>query len=101
MEENRNYGTAIDGGARYPQPDMVMGPRQQIAGNAEVQAPTMPPQNIARGIQIQPINHGFLVKINCQEFAVESKEALLHRLGLYLSDPNKVEQDWMSGKIKW
>ena|ERR1700761_525743 len=102
MEANMNYGTA-DGSARHPQPDMGMGmgPRQQLAtGNAEA-SPPLQSQNVARVVQIEPVNHGFLVTINCQKFAVESKEALLHRLGLYLSNPGQVEQDWMSGKIKW
>lgn len=62
----------------------------------------MPPTtNVARSIIIEPVNYGFLVTVNCQRFAIESKEALLHRLGAYLNDPGKVELDWMTGKLKW
>jgi hypothetical protein len=100
MNEQSQYAGAAIEELRFPQPEAALNNRPMIAQNAEL-APTAQSRNIGRAIEILPVDHGFYVTINCQRFAVESKEALLHRLGLYLSDPGKVEQDWMSGKLKW
>lgn len=82
-------------------------PDQQLVANgnypmADTQA-AMPSrtQNMARPIQIEQLNHGYIVVVGCQRFAIENKDALLHRLGSYLSDPGKVEDEWQSGKLKF
>lgn len=96
-DEQRTHGSSSEAGARYPQVEQNLAPQ----GFGDAQMPSRPIENVARCIQIEPLNHGYTVTVNCQRFAVESKEALLHRLGLYLTDPGKVESEWMSGKLKW
>ncbi len=88
-EEQRSYGAGIDGGARYPQPDPLLRAPQALAGNADATGMVGP--TVARVIQIEPVNHGYVVTINCQKFAVESKEALLHRLGQYLGVAHRID----------
>lgn len=71
---------------------------QQVVDQPDAQAP-LPP--LKRPINIQPLNHGFLVNVGCQAFAVETVDALLHRLGVYLKNPYETEQKWLSGEWKW
>lgn len=94
--ESQNYGQA-NLQARTP----IVNETDQCDRPMAREGIVMPPTNVARPIVIEPVNHGFLVTVNCQRFAIESKEALLHRLGAYLNDPGKVESDWMTGKLKW
>lgn len=74
-----------------------------VAENRPMQEMAEPPRapNLARLIQIEQLNHGYVVVVGCQRFAIENKDALLHRLGSYLSDPGKVEEEWQSGKLKF
>lgn len=95
MEGLRSYG-GLD--ASQSQPETMALQNHGVGNNNPTPIPT---GNIARAILIEPLNHGFSVTVNCQRFAIESKEALLHRLGLYLSDPSSVEREWLSGRLKW
>jgi hypothetical protein len=65
--------------------------------------PPLPPlaKPLPRQICINPLNHGFHVIVGCQAFAVESVDALLHRLNIYLKDPGEQERKWMAGEWKW
>ena len=51
-------------------------------------------------ICIDPLNHGYIVVIGCQRFAIEDKGKLLLHLEKYLSDPSKIESLWLSGNYK-
>jgi len=93
-----NYGGVANAGpSQLDQQQVIRGNYPMAQG--EAQAPTR--LNIARPISIEQLNHGYVIVVGCQRFAVESKDALLHRLGSYLSDPNKVEEDWSTGKLKF
>lgn len=61
----------------------------------------LPGPQLAKHITINPLNHGFLVNVGCQTFAVENVDALLHRLNVYLKDPAESERKWMAGEWKW
>ena len=47
-----------------------------------------------REINITPLNYGFIVKVGCQTFAIETTETLLDKLNGYLKDPTNVERKW-------
>jgi len=76
---------------------------REATGNPPDMAPTpLPPAPaIARPITIQSANHGFFVSVGCQSFAVESLDALLHRLGTYLRNPSEIEHKWLAGEWKF
>lgn len=54
-----------------------------------------------RPIQIHLLDHGFNVTVGCQNFAVETVDALIHRLSVYLKAPAEQEAKWLSGEWKW
>lgn len=86
--ENR-YAQGTDGYAR-PQVEGTI-------GNDPL--PTSRP--LPKPIAIEPLNHGFAVTVGCQRFAIESVDALLHRLNVYLKDPTETESMWLRGEWKW
>ena len=53
-----------------------------------------------RDIQIKSLNHGYIVTIGCQSFAIEEIKTLIKHLEVYLRDPAKTERDWQNGKYK-
>ena len=53
----------------------------------------------AREINIRPLNHGYVVNIGCQTFAIESIEKLIINLETYLKNPNETEKEWFSGNL--
>lgn len=52
----------------------------------------------AREINIRPLNHGYVVNIGCQTFAIESVEKLVSNLEKYLNSPIETEKEWFSNK---
>lgn len=60
-------------------------------------APTRP--NGIRIITITQLNHGYIVGVGCQSFAVESSSTLIAKLAEYLNNPNATEQKWNEGKL--
>jgi hypothetical protein len=49
-----------------------------------------------RGISINPLNSGYMVKVGCQSVAVETTEKLIDMLNKYLSNPGDFERKWYS-----
>lgn len=72
---------------------------QHVGGYADGSIP--PYQSPGKPVTIQPVHHGFFVSVGCQQFAVETVDALLHRLGGYLKNPGETEKMWMSGNLKF
>lgn len=66
-------------------------------GNSPV--PTARP--LPKLIAIEPLNHGFAVTVGCQRFAIETVDALLNRLNVYLKNPVETENNWLRGDWKW
>jgi hypothetical protein len=52
-----------------------------------------------RGISIEPLNYGFIVRVGCQSFAIETSEKLIEKLTGYLKDPKKTETKWQREHI--
>lgn len=63
----------------------------------ETEVPASP--NRAREINIQPMDFGYVVRIGCQSFAIESVDKLISNLNEYLKDPNGIEKSWFSGNL--
>ncbi len=53
-------------------------------------------QSEPRGISINPLNSGYMVKVGCQSVAVETTEKLIDMLNKYLTDPSEFERKWYS-----
>jgi hypothetical protein len=52
-----------------------------------------------RGINIEPLNYGFIVRVGCQSFAIETPDKLIEKLTGYLKDPKKTETKWQREHI--
>ena len=48
----------------------------------------------ARSINIEQMDYGYIVRVGCQTFAVETIEKVINNLVDYLQDPGKTEQEW-------
>jgi hypothetical protein len=53
-----------------------------------------------RGISINPLSSGYMVKVGCQSVAVESTERLIDMLNKYLTDPADFERKWYSKNVR-
>lgn len=54
--------------------------------------------SVPKEISIKPLNYGYLVRIGCQEVAVENYKTLIKNLESYLKDPKKFEENWAKKK---
>ncbi len=52
-----------------------------------------------REMIIKQLDLGYVVRVGCQEFAIETSEKLLVGLGAYLKDPQGTEKAWFDGKF--
>jgi hypothetical protein len=52
-----------------------------------------------RSITIKPLNSGFLVKVGCQDIAIETSDKLIYMLTKYLTNPTKFESEWYSKDV--
>lgn len=57
------------------------------------------PKRHIRELQIRQLDHGYMVVVGCQTFAIESKVTLLTRLIDYINDPGAAEEKWAEGKL--
>jgi hypothetical protein len=53
-----------------------------------------------RGVSINPLSSGYMVKVGCQSVAVESTERLIDMLNKYLTDPREFERKWYSKDVR-
>ena len=49
-------------------------------------------------IKITALDYGYMVKVGCQSFAIESTEKMIKNLEAYLNDPRGVEKKWNEKK---
>jgi len=56
--------------------------------------------NDLRGISINPLSSGYMVKVGCQSVAVETTEKLIDMLNKYLTDPVDFERKWYSKTVR-
>lgn len=61
-------------------------------------APQMPDK--AYQINIEQLDHGYIVRVGCKSFAIETKEKLIIRLAAYLSDVPGVTKDFFDKKFE-
>jgi len=45
-------------------------------------------------ISITPLDFGFIVKVGCKRFAIESKDRLINELTHYINNPSEAYKDW-------
>lgn len=50
----------------------------------------------AKEINIQPMDHGYVIRVGCQSFVFETAEKMILNLDAYLADPDGVEKAWLS-----
>lgn len=52
-----------------------------------------------RDINIRQLDHGYVVEIGCQVFAVESASTLIAKFSEYILSPSETEEKWAEGKL--
>ncbi len=50
---------------------------------------------MTKEVRIRPLNHGYVVEVGCQSFAIESADKLTALINQYLKDPVEVEKAWL------
>lgn len=62
------------------------------------EAEAAPNTGKAKEIVIQSLDYGYIVKVGCQTFAVETVDKLTVNLGEYLNNPSGTERKWFKEK---
>lgn len=47
-------------------------------------------------VQIQELDHGYMVRVGCKSFAIESKETLLNMITKYINNPAEVQKEFFN-----
>src|SRR4051812_11345897 len=63
------------------------------------QETTVSPRNGIRTINIEGLSFGYVVKVGCQSFAIESADKVTKFLNQYMKDPHETERLWFDGKL--
>lgn len=58
-----------------------------------------PGQYQVRNVLIRPLHHGYVVKLDCHEFAFETSETALKYIDEYLKDPSGTEEKWWKKEL--
>lgn len=59
--------------------------------------PSIP--NTIRDITITQLNHGYIVRVGCQTFAIENPSTLIAKLAEYINNPADTETKWNDKKL--
>jgi hypothetical protein len=51
-------------------------------------------------IRITQVDHGYIVNVGCQTFAIESAKRLVKNIEKYFESPEEIEQAWMSKNLE-
>lgn len=51
-------------------------------------------------IRITQVDHGYIVNIGCQTFAIESSKRLVKNIEKYLESPQEIEKAWMNKSLE-
>ena len=88
MNEDQAAQTPLSRLTNRPQPNSIdeCCPRQEEPR----------PIDSRREIHIKPLNHGYVVTIGCQSFAIEKQETLIQHLTKFLEDPIAIEKAWLA-----
>jgi hypothetical protein len=52
-----------------------------------------------REVSIKQLNYGYIVGVGCHNFAFETPDKLIEKLGEYLKDPQGTENKWFKGDL--
>ena len=98
MQESTTNAYAA-GMARDNRPEeLVQAPRPYQGDQA--MAPTQPKEeNTMRPLAIRQLNHGYVIEVGCQTFAIESPATLIAKLAEYITNPAATENRWREGKL--
>ena len=55
--------------------------------------------NKIRQINIEELHHGYIVRVGCHNFAIETKAQLIAQLSAYIQEPSLTEKKWFDGKL--
>lgn len=55
---------------------------------------------IVKQIKIQSLNHGFIVTVGCQQFAIEDRLKLINLLSMYLANPKETERQYFQNTLQ-
>lgn len=92
-EQNLTSGTISYGG-----PEQIPRPSRTYTGEVAM-APIPINENIIRTIMIRQLNHGYIVEVGCQTFAIESANTLIAKLSEYILNPLTTEAKHKEGKL--
>jgi hypothetical protein len=99
-----NDGSLTQGRSGIPMQESN-GPSQVLSAGVMERPPSQdataaPAPSMPRQIIIRPMNHGFVVAVGCQEFAIERVSTLIRNIEKYLENPVQTEQKWLAGKLE-
>lgn len=57
--------------------------------------------NKIKEIKISQLDHGYILNVGCKVIALDSPAKIIFALKLYLSNPQKVESEFLDGKFKF
>jgi hypothetical protein len=72
---------------------------QQPQGYIGDPMPTPWVPNTIRDIVITQLSHGYIVRVGCQSFAIESASTLIAKLAEYINNPADTETKWNDKKL--
>lgn len=56
-------------------------------------------ENKIRQINIEEVSRGYIVRVGCQTYAIETAEQLVSKLSAYIKEPKRVEKLWFDGQL--
>lgn len=72
---------------------------QQNLATTAVPPPESKYYDKIRTINIRQLDHGYIVEVGCQAFAIESSYELAGLLAMYLAKPAETEKKYIEGKL--
>lgn len=61
--------------------------------------PTAVVNNKIRQINIEEVSRGYIVRVGCQTYAIETRDQLISKLSEYINEPEKTEQKWFKNEL--
>ena len=71
-----------------PMSELPRGPRQP----EQIEQPVL--RQDMYDVLITPLDYGFIVKVGCKRFALESRENLIRELTAYINNPGETVRGW-------
>lgn len=70
----------------------------EISNSCVQSSETIEPVRDFKRITINKLDYGYVVKIGCQSFAIESEKKVISGLTKYLDNPSEEEKRWFKEK---